>query len=53
MTNTHRVHVYLRQRYGSNFPRSYAQDAFSSGARLTTRQRRRAAKRAFRAEESA
>ena len=48
MTNSKRVYVYLSQRYGSGFPRSYAQDALAYGARLTPRQRRRVATKAFR-----
>ena len=53
MTNAKRIHVYLTQRYGPNFPRSYAQDAFAYGGRLTAAQRRRAARKGFREEVQA
>lgn len=50
MTNVKRIHVYLVQRYGPNFPYSFTEYPHD---RLSPKQRRRAARKAFRGEVQA
>jgi hypothetical protein len=50
MTNAKRIHVYLTQRYGPDFPRSFTEYPHD---RLSPKQRRRAARKGFREEVQA